>query len=122
VWETGLEPGRAFAQSIGKRATSTRARTAADGSARPSPASLSYSPHGTSTCRERHGLKHVDVAAAVSGVREALGDIFCDVPATADGADGPPTLDALSEAGGRGTHRPDQVEKSLERRAPAGGD
>ncbi|BAY91236.1 WD-40 repeat-containing protein [Microchaete diplosiphon NIES-3275] len=44
---------------------------------------------------ERYKLDSFDVEAAVSGVRQALGKIPCDVLATVDGAIGKPTIDEL---------------------------
>ncbi|BAY91237.1 MULTISPECIES: nSTAND1 domain-containing NTPase [unclassified Tolypothrix] len=44
---------------------------------------------------ERYKLDSFDVEAAVSGVRQALGKIPCDILATVDGAIGKPTIDEL---------------------------
>ncbi|MFK0729809.1 MAG: CHAT domain-containing protein [Gloeotrichia echinulata HAB0833] len=44
---------------------------------------------------EKYKLDSFDVEAAVSGVRQALGEIPCDVLATVEGAIGEPTLDEL---------------------------
>src|SRR5262249_49970035 len=44
---------------------------------------------------ERFGLKPFDVAAAVDGVKQALGEIPVCILADVPGSDGPPTLDAI---------------------------
>jgi energy-coupling factor transporter ATP-binding protein EcfA2 len=72
----------------------------------PSPIAADFGPIGSRDLRalvvaacpeglEGDGLKPFDVAAAVSSVRGALGEIPCDVLASVDGAIGPPALDAL---------------------------
>ncbi|HEV2126957.1 MAG TPA: CHAT domain-containing protein, partial [Chloroflexota bacterium] len=54
---------------------------------------VAASPEGL----EQHQLHPFDVVAAVASVRDALGEIPCEVLSSAIGSAGPPTLDALAE-------------------------
>ena len=51
-----------------------------------------------------YGLSYFDIVATVSSVQRALGEIPCDVLASADGAIGSPTLDTLCEQLTAGRH------------------